>query len=103
MRCAAFLVGSRPSAHALRCAQHEEDREAIEQSEYMPHYVTYNASLRIFYGQNWNYLLEPHDVADRAGVDAFLEKLLKETGHHIPDYPAERNMARQMYVRYVRV
>ena len=31
----------------------------------MPHYVAYNASLRIFYGQNNNYLLEPHDVVDR--------------------------------------
>ena len=65
----------------------------------MEHYITYNASLRMFYGQNWNYLLQPDDVADRAGVKAFMEKLLKETGQCIYDYPARRHMARQLYVR----
>ena len=80
------------------CSQNEDDRDAIEQSEYMPHYVTYNASLRIFYGQNANYLLEPHDVKDRAGVDLFLQKLLLETGHYIPPYPASKKMARQLYI-----
>ena len=80
-------------------SQNEEDRDAIEQSEYMPHYVAYNASLRIFYGQNFNYLLEPHDVVDRTSVDAFLERLLKEQGHFIPDYKASQHMARQLYIK----
>ena len=65
----------------------------------MEHYVTYNASLRMFYGQNWNYLLQPNDVWDQAGVQAFMEKLLKETGQRIEDYPARRHMARQLYVK----
>ena len=52
-----------------------------------------------FYGQNNNYLLEPHDVVDRTSVDAFLERLLKEQGHFIPDYEASKHMARQLYIK----
>ena len=69
-----------------------------EHSEYTPHYVTYNASLRIFYGQNHNYLLEPDDVKDRQSVDACLSVLFLRTGHLVPDYHAARHMARQMYI-----
>ena len=79
--------------------QDPEDREELEQCEYLLHYVSYNASLRMFYGQNMNYLLEPTDVANLAGVEAFLKVLLKETGNHIPYYPAKFNFNRQLYIK----
>lgn len=79
--------------------QHPEDREELEQCEYLPHYVVYNASLRMFYGQNKNYLLEPDDVANLEGVEGVMKVLLQETGIHIPNYGAKANMNRQLYIK----
>jgi hypothetical protein len=79
--------------------QNPEDREELEQCEYLPHYVAYNASLRMFYGQNQNYLLEPDDVANLEGVESVMKVLLQETGVHIPNYGAKANMNRQLYIK----
>jgi len=82
-----------------RYYENPEDREELEQCEYLPHYVAYNASLRMFYGQNQNYFLEPDDVANIEGVESVMKVLLQETGVHIPNYGAKANMNRQLYIK----
>ena len=60
--------------------QNEEDREYPDVAEYLPHYIVYNADMRILYTQFQNLVLEPEDTQSSDGVHAFCDKLLRDTG-----------------------